>query len=38
RPRIVWGYLRRVRSWRHVRIYLSGVLALLESVFVKEYK
>ena len=38
RPRIVWGYLRRIRSWRHVRIYLSGVLALLESVFVKRYR
>ncbi|MGR3295888.1 MAG: B12-binding domain-containing radical SAM protein [Candidatus Bathyanammoxibius sp.] len=38
RPRIVWGYLRRIRSWRHVRIYLSGVLALLESVFVKRYQ
>ncbi|KKL97134.1 hypothetical protein LCGC14_1837470, partial [marine sediment metagenome] len=31
-------YLRRVRSWRHVRIYLSGVLALLESVLVKRYR
>ncbi len=38
RPRIVWGYLRRIRSWRHVRIYLSGVLALLESVLVKQYR
>ncbi len=38
RPRIVWGYLRRIRSWRHVRIYLSGVLALLESVLVKRYR
>ncbi len=37
RPRIAWGYLRRIRSWRHVRIYLSGVLALLESVLVKRY-
>ncbi len=37
RPRIVWGYLRRIRSWRHVRIYVSGALALLESVFVKRY-
>ncbi len=38
RPRIIWGYLRRIRSWRHVRIYLSGVLALLESVLVKRYR
>ncbi len=38
RPRIVWGYLRRIRSWRHVRIYLSGVLALFESVLVKRYR
>jgi len=37
RPRIVWGYLKRIKSLRHVKIYGSGVLAMLEAVLVKKY-
>ncbi|MBI4801350.1 MAG: radical SAM protein [Elusimicrobia bacterium] len=30
RPRVILSYLKKIRSLRHVRIYLSGFLALLE--------
>ncbi len=38
RPRIVWSYLKRMRSWKHVKIYVSGVLAMMEAVLVKKYR
>lgn len=37
RPRIVLNYIRKIRSLKHIRVYLSGVLALIEAVFVKRY-
>lgn len=37
RPRIVLGYLRKVKSFKHIKIYLSGLLALLEAVSLKKY-
>lgn len=37
RPRIIWGYLRKIKSLRHVKVYLNGLLALLESLFIKKY-
>lgn len=30
RPRIIWAYLKKMRSFRHVRVYLNGLLALGE--------
>lgn len=35
RPRIVWGYVKRIRSPKHFFVYFSGFLALLEWVFKK---
>ena len=37
RPRKVLDYAKRVKSLKHIKVYLSGLLALLESVFVKKY-
>ena len=37
RPRVILSYARKIRSWRHIKVYLSGVLSLLEAVFVKKY-
>jgi radical SAM superfamily enzyme YgiQ (UPF0313 family) len=37
RPRVVLNYFRRMRSLKHIKIYLSGLLALLEAVVVKKY-
>lgn len=37
RPSIVLGYVRRIRSLKHIRVYLSGLLALLEALLVKKY-
>jgi radical SAM superfamily enzyme YgiQ (UPF0313 family) len=38
RPRIIFGYIKKIHSWQHVKVYLLGVLSLLEAVFIKEYK
>ena len=35
RPRIVWNYLKRIRSFHHFKIYFKGFLALLEWVIRK---
>ncbi|MBI4812159.1 cobalamin B12-binding domain-containing protein [Candidatus Falkowbacteria bacterium] len=35
RPRIVFNYLKKIRSWRHLKIYFSAFLALLEWIFKK---
>lgn len=35
RPRIVLGYIKRIRSPKHFVVYLSGFMALLEWVFKK---
>jgi len=37
RPRIIFNYIRKVRSIKHVRVYLLGLLSLLEAVFFKKY-
>ena len=37
RPRIALNYLRRVKSLRHFKIYLSGLMALCEAMFWKKY-
>ena len=37
RPRIIWNYIKRIRSLKHVKIYMSGVLAMMEAVLVKKY-
>lgn len=37
RPRIIFNYIRRIRSFKHIAVYVSGVLALIEAVFVKRY-
>ncbi len=37
RPRIVLNYIRKVKSLKHIRIYLSGLMALFEAVFWKKY-
>jgi len=36
RPRIVFSYLKRLKSPKHLKIYFSGFLALLEWIFRKE--
>lgn len=38
RPRIVLNYVRKMRSLKHVRVYFSGLLALVEALFFKRYK
>ncbi|OHA49406.1 MAG: hypothetical protein A2W59_02545 [Candidatus Terrybacteria bacterium RIFCSPHIGHO2_02_41_19] len=35
RPRIVFGYIKKIRSPKHLVVYFSGFLALLEWVFKK---
>lgn len=30
RPRIILNYLKKIRSWKHLKVYLSGFIALLE--------
>lgn len=37
RPRVILNYVRRLKSTRHAKVYLSGLLALLEAIFVKKY-
>lgn len=37
RPKIVMGYIRRIKSLKHIKVYASGLLALLEAVFIKKY-
>ena len=37
RPRIIKNYIRKIKSLKHIRIYLSGLLAMLEAVLVKKY-
>lgn len=36
RPRIILSYLKKIRSWRHLKIYLSGLLALLEFLLTRK--
>ena len=38
RPRIIIGYIKKIRSWGHIKVYLQGVMSLLEAVFIKKYK
>lgn len=37
RPKRIWWFIKNMRSLRHVGVYFSGVLALVEAVFVKKY-
>lgn len=37
RPRIILNYIRKIRSFKHIKVYLSGFLALLEAVLFKKY-
>ena len=37
RPKIVISYISRIKSLKHIKIYASGLLALLEAVFIKKY-
>ena len=37
RPRIILNYVKRLRSISHIKVYLLGLLSLLEAVFVKKY-
>lgn len=37
RPRIVMNYIRKIKSLKHIRIYLSGAMALFEAVVWKKY-
>lgn len=37
RPRIIFNYLRKMRSFKHVKVYFSGLLALVEALFFKKY-
>ena len=37
RPRIIWSYITRMKSLKHIRIYVSGALAMLEATFIKRY-
>lgn len=37
RPRIILNYIRKIRSFKHLKIYASGLLALLEAIFFKKY-
>jgi anaerobic magnesium-protoporphyrin IX monomethyl ester cyclase len=30
RPRLILGYLKKIRSFRHIKVYLRGLLALVE--------
>lgn len=32
RPKIVWSYLCKVRSWQHLKLYFQGLLALVSFV------
>lgn len=36
RPRIIWNYVCKIRSWRHLKIYLSGFTALIEFLLKKK--
>ncbi len=38
RPRIIRNYAKKIRSWRHIKVYLAGLLSLLESVSIKKYR
>lgn len=38
RPRIVFGYIKKIRSWRHIKVYILGLMSLLEATFIKKYK
>lgn len=36
RPRIIFSYIKKIRSWRHLKMYVSGLLALLEFLIKKK--
>ncbi len=37
RPKIMMNYIRRTKSLKHIKVYVSGLLALLEAVIIKKY-
>ncbi len=37
RPRIILNYIKKIRSFSHIKIYLLGVFSLFEAIFIKKY-